>query len=133
MGVYVGLDCGGSSCRALGVTATGDVVHQGQAGPANILSTPRGRLKENLRRALEGCPPADVVCGCFAGLLTQADRDLAHHMLEDVRELPREIFSDQVLLPVQLLDAAEVLNPVKTYRRTPAMPRRDVPTDPSSP
>lgn len=66
------------------MTATGDVVHQGQAGPANILSTPRGRLKENLRRALEGCPPADVVCGCFAGLLTQADRNLAHQMLEDL-------------------------------------------------
>ncbi len=64
--------------------ASGCVVHQGQGGPANILSTPRGRLKENLRRSLEGCPRAEVVCGCFAGLLTEADRTLAHQLLEDL-------------------------------------------------
>lgn len=57
------------------------MLFQGQSGPANILSTPRGRLRTNLRSAVDGCPPADVVCGCFAGLLTDTDRSLARSLL----------------------------------------------------
>jgi len=84
MAVYLGLDCGGSSCRALAVDEQNHVVHTGQSGPANILSTPRVRLRQNLRRATEGCPPVSVVCGCFAGLITNADRTLAQGILSDL-------------------------------------------------
>lgn len=81
MAVFLGLDCGGSSCRAVAMDEAGAVLFQGQSGPANILSTPRGRLRANLRHAVDGCPEPAVVCGCFAGLLTATDRSLARTLL----------------------------------------------------
>lgn len=62
----------------------GAVVFQGQSGPANILSTPRGRLRSNLSHAVEGCPEIAAVCGCFAGLLTDTDRALAISLLTEL-------------------------------------------------
>lgn len=34
-------------------------------------------IATNLKKATEGCPQADIVCGCFAGLLTDQDRERA--------------------------------------------------------
>jgi len=82
--VFLGLDCGGSSCRALAIDGAGAVAFQGQSGPANILSTPRGRLRTHLRHAVDGCPEPTVVCGCFAGLLTETDRSLATALLAEL-------------------------------------------------
>jgi len=79
----VGLDCGGSSCRALAVDSDGAVLHRGQSGAANLASTPEAVLSGSLRKALRGCPDASYVCGCFAGLLTQEDRERAEALLRE--------------------------------------------------
>lgn len=59
----------------------GQVIHQGQAGSANLVSTPERRLRSNLLQATRECPGADFVCGCFAGLLTENDRKRAESYL----------------------------------------------------
>jgi len=84
MPLYLGLDCGGSSCRCLALDGAGTPVHMGQGGPANLASTPPKRLEANVRKALNGCPPPDFVAGCFAGLLTQTDRDRAIELLQEI-------------------------------------------------
>ena len=81
MAVFLGLDCGGSSCRAVAVNTSGAILHQGQAGPANLANTPPGRLQNHLYRATENSPAPDFVCGCFAGLLTADDRSRANDIL----------------------------------------------------
>ncbi len=70
MSVFVGLDCGGSSSRVLAIDSLGAVVFQGQSGAANLATTPEARLRKNLQNATNGCPNADYVCGCFAGLVS---------------------------------------------------------------
>lgn len=77
MPIYLGLDCGGSSSRAMALDQNGQVIHQGQAGSANLVSTPERRLRSNLLQATRECPTADFICGCFAGLLTENDRERA--------------------------------------------------------
>jgi N-acetylglucosamine kinase-like BadF-type ATPase len=81
MTIYLGLDCGGSSSRAMALDHNGQVVHQGQAGSANLVSTPERRLRSNLLQATRECPNADFICGCFAGLMTDADRHRAEGYL----------------------------------------------------
>lgn len=81
MSVYVGLDCGGSSSRVLATDENGNVLFQGQAGAANLLSTPEPRLRKNLSFAIQGCPRADYVCGCFAGLINQEVREKGEEIL----------------------------------------------------
>lgn len=84
MPIYLGLDCGGSSCRALALDDTGATVHVGQSGPANLASTPPKRLEANVQKACAGCPPPDFVAGCFAGLLTADDRRRATELLATI-------------------------------------------------
>ncbi|MGO4854150.1 BadF/BadG/BcrA/BcrD ATPase family protein [Phaeovulum sp. W22_SRMD_FR3] len=65
---YLGIDGGGSGCRACLTDATGRPLGQAEAGPANIASHPAG-AQENLTRvaqaALSGhCPPHEV-CAVF--------------------------------------------------------------------
>ena len=81
MTIYLGLDCGGSSSRAMALDHNGQVVHQGQAGSANLVSTPERRLRSNLVQATRECPSADFICGCFAGLMTESDRRRAESYL----------------------------------------------------
>lgn len=81
MPIFLGLDCGGSSSRAMALDQQGQVIHQGQAGSANLVSTPERRLRSNLLQATRECPEADFVCGCFAGLLTDNDRRRAESYL----------------------------------------------------
>jgi len=81
MPIYLGLDCGGSSSRAMALNQEGQVIHQGQAGSANLVSTPERRLRSNLLQATRECPGADFICGCFAGLLTDDDRHRAEGYL----------------------------------------------------
>ena len=83
MSVYVGLDCGGSSSRVLAVDDEGTILFQGQSGAANLVSTPEGRLRRNLENATKGCPPADYVCGCFAGLINETARERGIDILRD--------------------------------------------------
>lgn len=60
------------------------MLHSGQAGPANIISTPERRLRTNLTKAVEGCPAPEYIAGCFAGLLTEDDRERAHRFLTEL-------------------------------------------------
>lgn len=64
--------------------AEGNVLHQGQSGSANLASTPTFRLRQNLGHATKGCPAPSVVCGCFAGLLTEDDRGRAIALLKEL-------------------------------------------------
>lgn len=68
MPIYLGLDCGGSSCRALALNEESEPVFLAQGGSANLTSTPEATLIRSLSRALENLPPPDYVCACFAGL-----------------------------------------------------------------
>jgi len=82
--VFVGIDCGGSSCRVLAVDADGGVLFQGQAGAANLVTTPEPRLRKNLASASEGCPSATAVCGCFAGLVNEELRRKGEGLLREL-------------------------------------------------
>ncbi|MBX3117524.1 MAG: hypothetical protein KF784_00545 [Fimbriimonadaceae bacterium] len=84
MHIALGLDCGGSSCRAMAQNESDEVVFQGQSGPANIATTPPAKLRASLEKALAGCPTPDTVCGCFAGLLTAKDRQQAIKTLREI-------------------------------------------------
>jgi N-acetylglucosamine kinase-like BadF-type ATPase len=84
MPLFLGLDCGGSSSRALAVDESGEVVFQAQGGPANLVSTPAKKLENSLRQATLNCPPVDFVCGCFAGLLTKEDEERAKNYLSSL-------------------------------------------------
>jgi len=81
MTVFLGFDCGGTSCRALALDEDGSVLHSGHAGPGNIATTPDYHLRKHLHQAANGCPRPDAVCGCFAGLLTEDDRARAVSIL----------------------------------------------------
>ncbi|AIE88105.1 hypothetical protein OP10G_4737 [Fimbriimonas ginsengisoli Gsoil 348] len=58
----------------MAVDEGGHILFQGQSGAANLVSTPDIRLRNNLAHATEGCPRADYVCGCFAGLISDETR-----------------------------------------------------------
>lgn len=65
MVVYLGLDGGGTGCRAAACDETGAILGRGQAGPANIASDPEGACQNILaaaHQALAGvADPATVV------------------------------------------------------------------------
>lgn len=84
MPVFLGLDCGGSSTRALAFDGEGALLHQGQGGPANVSSNPERRVRMSLATAVKDCPEPDFVCGCFAGLLTPDDRERAIRYLKEI-------------------------------------------------
>lgn len=84
MPVYLGLDCGGSSSRALAVDGEGTIVHSAQSGSANLASTADDTIRRHLTDATRGCNRADFVCGCFAGLLTEDHRNQALKHLSDL-------------------------------------------------
>lgn len=58
------------------------MVHQGQSGAANFVSTPEPLLNANLERAIKGCPEPTHACGCFAGLLTAQDIEQVKSLLQ---------------------------------------------------
>lgn len=87
--VFVGLDCGGSSSRVLAVGPDGAIVHQGQSGAANLVSTPPARLRKHLGLASEGLSGATHVCGCFAGLVDEPRRRNALELLGEL--FPRAV------------------------------------------
>lgn len=61
----------------------GTVLHENQAGSANLVSTPEFRIRRNLAHATHGAPSPDAVCACFAGLLTEEDRRRALGLLRE--------------------------------------------------
>ncbi len=81
--LFLGLDCGGTSSRALGVDGSGHTHYQGQSGAANWATTDRATLQRHLAEALEGCPTPDAVAVCMAGILTEEDADAVARLLHD--------------------------------------------------
>lgn len=73
--IFMGLDCGGSSSRAIVMDEGGEILFQGHSGAANLASTPEHRLKRNLIHAIKGAPLPTHVCGCFAGLINEEIRE----------------------------------------------------------
>lgn len=76
----VGIDCGGTSVRALALE-DGKTVWSGEGGAANLSWVSEAALAESLEQALEGCPDAEAVCGAFAGLVDDRQRDAAGKLL----------------------------------------------------
>jgi len=81
MPLYLGLDCGGSSCRALVLDDDLEPVFLAQGGSANLSSTPESVLDRSLHRALEGLPTVEYTCACFAGMISPARRAQAEAIL----------------------------------------------------
>lgn len=81
MTLYLGLDCGGSSCRALVLDDAFEPVFLSQGGSANLSTTPEAVLDRSLHRALEGLPPVDYTCACFAGMISEERRQQAEALL----------------------------------------------------
>ena len=81
--MVLGLDCGGSKVQAR-ACGEGSAEFEGKGGPANWATTPRGTIEESLRKSTKGCPEVEAVCGCFAGLLTQRDKEEAEALLREV-------------------------------------------------
>ena len=79
--IFLGIDGGGSSCKALAVDSAGAVVFEGRGGPTNWRSTPREDFCANLWNALEGCPEPDAIGACFAGVLGPADQEAIWEIL----------------------------------------------------
>lgn len=89
MPLYLGLDCGGSSCRALVLDDGDEPVFLAQGGSANLLSTRSQTLHRSLQRALEGAPTVDIACACFAGLISEEQRLKAERLVREfVPEAP---------------------------------------------
>ena len=84
MPVFLGLDCGGSSTRAVAVDSQGTRIFAGQAGAGNLANTPQDQLRRNLRMATQNCPIPDFVCGCFAGLMDDEGRRQAKQLLKEI-------------------------------------------------
>lgn len=76
----VGIDCGGTSVRALALE-NGRTVWSGEGGAANISWVSETVLAETLEQALAGCPDADAVCGAFAGLVDERQVEAAGRIL----------------------------------------------------
>lgn len=81
---YLGLDCGGSTSRAIVADESGAILFRGQGGPANLASTTPDWLIQSVAKSLSGCPNIDVACGCFAGLLTPEDASRAKALISDL-------------------------------------------------
>lgn len=81
MPLYLGLDCGGSSCRALVLDDDLEPVFLAQGGSANLSTTPESVLDRSLHRALDGLPTVDFTCACFAGMISPAKRAQAEAIL----------------------------------------------------
>jgi N-acetylglucosamine kinase-like BadF-type ATPase len=82
----LGIDCGGSSTRAV-VVDGGETVWSGRAGPANLSSCTDERIRQSLEEALAGCPDVDAGCGAFAGLVDQAQKEAILRLITEI--IPR--------------------------------------------
>lgn len=65
--VLLGIDAGGTRTRARAVL-DGRVVHEGEAGAGNPLSSRDSQLLGSYRQALDGCPAPARVGACIAGV-----------------------------------------------------------------
>jgi N-acetylglucosamine kinase-like BadF-type ATPase len=83
--LVLGIDGGGTSTRVLvePAAAPGVAVFRGQSGASNVLTTRPEQLQSTLERALRGAPAAAAVCGCFAGVIRDADSSRVKSLLSE--------------------------------------------------
>lgn len=81
MNVFIGIDGGGSTTRAAVGDPLGAILKEQRSGPSNWSTTSRDLWARHVFEAIVGLPPAQAVCGCFAGLLTKEDIAAAESML----------------------------------------------------
>jgi len=84
MPLFLGLDCGGTSTRAMVVDDDEKVVFEGKGGPANLATTPVDTIRASLVEATTGMPNVDATVGCFAGLLGAERHRLALELLSEI-------------------------------------------------
>ena len=72
--LFLGLDGGGTKCRARVITSAGEVVYEGTGGPTNFASTPREQFILSLQNALGDAPQVQAACLCLAGILSEEDK-----------------------------------------------------------
>ena len=78
--LFLGLDGGGTKCRARVIDPKGGVVFEAVGGPANFATTPREIFVKSLREALAQAPRVQSACLCLAGILTDLDKkEVADH------------------------------------------------------
>jgi N-acetylglucosamine kinase-like BadF-type ATPase len=107
--IFLGLDCGGSTIRALAVNERGDRLFVGQSGAGNILSTPDTSIRRNIARAVEGCKSPDYVCGCFAGLVGDSEEHKALAVLGEVFPNSKLRAEPDFLATLHAADGADVV------------------------
>jgi glucosamine kinase len=76
MRVYLGIDGGGTGCRAAVCDADGRILGEGQAGPANIASDPDGALA-NVMQAARAALPAGARNDAVHAVLGMAGANVA--------------------------------------------------------
>lgn len=81
MPVFLGIDGGGTQTRALAIDGWGEVVHAGEGGPSNLATLDDDAILRSLVDAVRGCPRPDIVCGCFAGVVSDSGRQRAENLL----------------------------------------------------
>lgn len=98
--LWLGVDAGGTGCRAAWIDAKSHVVHRTESGPANWATTPRKVLIDNLGELAAGDPVAEFACFCMAGILSQKDREEASQIIQQlIPGTPFRVLPDYSALP----------------------------------
>lgn len=84
MPILLGIDAGGSKTRALASDEHGQAVSAGEGGPANLATLAPTAVRESLVEATRGLPTPQIVCACFAGLVSERQAAIARSILADL-------------------------------------------------
>ena len=84
MPLFLGLDCGGTSTRAIVIDDNESLVFEGSGGPGNLSTSTEATVRNSLKQATEAMPPVDSVVGCFAGLLGAERREMALKLIREI-------------------------------------------------
>lgn len=98
--VYLGIDGGGTSTRAVALDASGEVAFRGKGGPCNLSSPGLEAALDALAACAEGCPPPVAVAAALAGATDEAKRDAARARLAGLFPAAQvEVVADWEALP----------------------------------
>lgn len=81
MNLFLGIDGGGTHCRAAVIDEQGSIVFQGNAGSTNLTSISEDVVERNIRAALDAAPRVCAAAGCFAGLIDDHTASIAGNIL----------------------------------------------------
>lgn len=107
--IYIGIDGGGSGCRALGSDGSGRAAFSAESGPVNWASMPLESCERHLRDLLSDAPEDNTVVGCFAGLIDTGTRDAAEHCLRSILGHDRVRCYPDYRAPLALCDQGDVV------------------------